>query len=147
MNGARSFGLGIALAAFVATAAPAAAMSGCTLSDETPLALSPASNSDGTLDGRASFVVTCARTQNVTISLVYSHHLRGALAGNDLAYDLFAATGPGAVWGSGGDGAPVTQMFMAGRPTRLFVYARVAGHQHPAAGSYDDDLAIQLLPW
>lgn len=149
MSAARSFALGVvALAAFAAMPLPSdAAAGGCALSDETPLTLAGSPDSGGTLEGRASFVVTCARTQSVTISLVYSHRLRGAAAGTDLAYDLFATTGNAAVWGSGADGAPLTQTFSAGRPTRLFVYARVAARQHPAAGAYDDDLAIELLPW
>lgn len=148
MSRARTFACCAALVAFAGLPLQSpAATNGCTLSDETPLTLAETSNPDGSLDGRASFVVTCARTQSVTISLLYSHRLRGASASADLAYDLFATTGNAAVWGSGGDGAPLTQTFSAGRPTRLFVYARVAAHQHPVAGRYDDDLAIELLPW
>jgi spore coat protein U-like protein len=152
MAGARVPAIYAATLAIVGAAqlAPALAASrvsfaapGCTVSSVTALAFGTISAADQSQDGRASFVVTCTRAQTVTISLLYSHHLRNGMQSADLTYDLYSAPNHASVWGSGSDGASVVQTVPAGRPVTVFIYARIPAGQRPLAGEFTDNIEIQ----
>jgi spore coat protein U-like protein len=129
------------------TAVPSLGAQVCTISNATPLTFDPIYDGRRAYDGRASFTITCASTQTTMISLVYSHRMRSGTRGADITYDLYATPDHSTIWGSGGDGAIVTQTFPAGRPTTVFVYARIPPHQQPpAAGHFNDSVAIVTLP-
>jgi len=65
--------------------------------------------------------------------------------GEDLIYELYATTNHAAIWGSGADGAPVSETFVAGQPTTIYVFARVEAGQRPSSGRFTDDVVIQVL--
>ena len=117
----------------------------CTISNATPLSFD-AINTRNTSDGRASFVVTCPRTQATTISLIYSHHMKTGIPGAGLSYDLYATPNHAAIWGDGADGAPVSQTFSGGSPTILYIYARIPAHQQSDAGQFSDNIEIMTMP-
>jgi spore coat protein U-like protein len=116
----------------------------CIVTNVAALAFGSIYAADEAQDGRASFVVNCSRTQTVTISLVYSHHMKSR-DGTGLTYDLYSAPNHASVWGSGGDGASVSATVPAGRPLTLFIYARIPAGQRPVAGDFTDDVEIQTL--
>ncbi len=146
MSGRRAFRSSAAVIALAALPAIALGSPVCGISNATSLAFGTISDPDGPQDARASFVVTCTRTQTTTISLVYSHRLNGGAGGRELTYDLYSSANHAAVWGSGGDGAPIEQTFAAGRPTTVYVYARIPPHQQAVAGRFDDSIEIVTMP-
>jgi spore coat protein U-like protein len=118
----------------------------CTVSNVSALAFETIADADHPYDARASFVLTCARTQTTTILLLYSHHMKGA-RGEDLNYDLYSSSNHAAIWGSGGDGAPVSQTVAGGHPTTIYIYARIESNQRAAAGHFTDAIEIEALPF
>jgi spore coat protein U-like protein len=116
----------------------------CSISNETALSFGTIYNPKLPQDGRASFVVVCARTQTVTISLLYSHRMRSATRGAELSYDLYSSAGRSSIWGAGGDGPSVSQTIVRGTPTTFSIYARIPAGQLPAAGDFTD--TIEIVP-
>jgi spore coat protein U-like protein len=115
----------------------------CFVSNLTPLAFGTISAADQPQDGRASFVVNCSRARTVTISLLYSHHMKNGMRSADLVYDLYSTPNHASVWGSGSDGESVVQTVPAGRPVTIFIYARIPAGQRPLAGEFTDNIEIQ----
>jgi spore coat protein U-like protein len=138
--------VGIVVAILAATTAPSLGMPLCTLSNATPLTFDRIYDADHPHDGRASFVVTCARTQTAMISLLYSHRMTSGTRGSDLLYDLYATPDHSSIWGSGSDGVTVPQTFSAGQPTIIYIYARIPAHQQPAPGQFSDNIDIVTMP-
>jgi len=147
VNRARGRSLfGIVVIILAASTAPSLATPLCMLSNATPLTFDSKYEADRPDDGRASFVVTCARTQTLLISLLYSHQMKSGTRGPDLTYDLYATPDHSSIWGSGGDGATVLQTFAAGRPTIVYIYARIPAHQQPTPGQLSDSVGIMTMP-
>ncbi len=128
------------------SALPSVARPLCVVSSTTPLTFDTIFDESRPQDGRSSFSVTCSRTQTTMISLLYSHRMKGSGRGADLVYDLFATADRSSIWGSGGDGAPVTETFPAGIPTTIYIYARIPAHQQSAAGEFTDSIDIVTTP-
>jgi len=137
----------VVLAASMASASPALAGAGCTISNATPLEfdseydpfVGPPTN------GRASFTVTCALPTSTTLSLLYSHRLTG-VSGAVLHYDLSATPDRMTVWGNGSDGLTVTRSFPAGTPTTVYVYARIPPRQKAPPGRFNDSFLVVTGP-
>lgn len=148
MIGIRLFVLAAAIVCGVLTARATPLLAGplCMISNATPLTFDAIFDERRPQDGRSSFTITCSRTQTTMISLLYSHRMKAAARGPDLVYDLFARPDRSSIWGSGGDGASVTQIFPAGRPTTVYVYARIPAHQHSVAGQFNDSIGILTTP-
>ncbi len=137
--------LAVAVASLALAPAAAPAMPVCSVSNTTTLTFDTVYDGSRPNDGRAGFVVTCTRTQTTTISLIYSHRLDDGSA-RPLHYDLFATPDRSVVWGSGHDGAPVAQTFAGGRPTTVYIYARIPPNQQPLPGNFSDSLEIVTMP-
>jgi spore coat protein U-like protein len=148
MNGAPGrawFGI-VVILILAATTTPSLGMPVCLISNATPLVFDTKYDPARPDDGRASFVVTCARTQTTFISLLYSHRLTSGTKGSDLLYDLYSTPDHSSVWGNGGDGATVAMSFSVGSPATVYIYARIPAHQHPTPGQFSDSIEIETMP-
>ena len=137
---------GIVVVILVGTTTPSLGMPFCTISNATPLTFGTTYAADRPDEGRASFVVTCARTQTTMISLLYSHRMTSGTRDADLTYDLYATPDHSSIWGSGGDKVTVPQTFSAGQRTIKYIYARISAHQQPAPGQFSDSIDIMTMP-
>jgi spore coat protein U-like protein len=146
MNRARVLSLLGIVVLLAATTTPSLGTPFCTISNATPLTFDRIYDADDPHDGRASFVVTCARTQTTMISLVYSHRMTSGTRGADLTYHLYATPDHSSIWGSGSDGVTVPQTFPAGQPTIMYIYARIPAHQQPVPGQFSDSIDIVTMP-
>lgn len=137
----------VTLAALLNTSTAIAAAAPCTIANATPLSFDmSAIDSRRTVDGRASFTVTCPIARTESISLIYSHELLGSPTGASLRYDLYARADRTDVWGAGNDGAPVIRTFPAAEPTVVRVYARIPAQAPVAAGQFSDTIDVVMLP-
>jgi spore coat protein U-like protein len=118
----------------------------CTISNATPLTFNGSDDDPRRPDdGRARFTITCPATLTTTISILYSHVMRGARA-SQLMYDLYADPQRSVLWGGGADGGIVRQAVAAGRPATVYIYARIRPHQRPFAGTFADSIDVVLTP-
>jgi spore coat protein U-like protein len=138
--------LGITGALVAATAAPSLANPGCVISNATALVYETSYDTNRPLVGRASFMITCSRTQTTIVAPLYSHRMKSAAKGPDLLYDLYATPGHSTIWGNGGDSGTVSQTFSAGRPTVEYIYARIPAHHQPSPGNFSDSVDIVTMP-
>jgi spore coat protein U-like protein len=131
----------------MASASPALASLGCTISNVTPLEFDAEYDPfvGPPTDGRASFTVTCALPTTTTLSLLYSHRLTGP-SGTALRYDLSATPDRMTVWGNGSDGLTVTRSFPAVTPTTVYVYGRILPRQKDPPGRFNDSFLVVTGP-
>jgi spore coat protein U-like protein len=118
----------------------------CIISNTTPLTFDAADNTNYAQDGRASFRITCAHTQTTIVSLMYSHRMRSATQGGELSYDLYSTPNHSLVWGSGSDGGGVSEAFIGGKSTIVYIYAHIPAHQTPLSGQFSDRIDIVTSP-
>jgi spore coat protein U-like protein len=134
-------------ALFVLTTAQTARAPLCTITNATPLTFNgPVGDPNRPSDGRASFTVTCAVTLTTSISLLYSHAMKGGEKASRLAYDLYADPQRSVIWGNGADGTIVRQTIAGGQPTTVYIYARIPPQQKPSAGRFTDSVEILTTP-
>lgn len=119
----------------------------CAITNATPLTFNgPVGDPNRPNDGRASFTLTCSFTLTTSISLLYSHAMKGGEKASQLTYNLYADRQRSVIWGNGADGTIVRQTIPAGQPTTVYIYARIPPQQKPAAGRFTDSVEILTTP-